>query len=393
MIRVAQVITRFTAGAGGVALQGALALDASRFEVTILTAPGGSLIESAQRAGLEVIGLQHMRPDISPRDDRAALHELTAHLRDRRFDVVHTHSSKAGALGRVAGRWAQTPCLVHTFHGFPFHPFQSRVRRAAYVAVERRLGRLTDFFLAVGIAVAADAVRLGIAPPDRIRAITSVMNHGVQRATRESRTRARALMGVPTEAKVVGTIGRIDYQKAPEDMAEAVARVQRRDAVFVWIGDGPLRGRLEKRIRQLHLEDHFLLLGERKDVADLLPGLDVFALASLYEGLPCALVEAMTCGVPVVATAVNAVPELVIPGRTGILVPAATPRLLAQGIAHLLANPAEAASMASAARRLVASGFDAQRLGRDLAEVYDRVLAGKESRREPVSPALALDAA
>jgi hypothetical protein len=135
MLRVAQVITRFIAGAGGVALRGAMALDPDVYSVTILSAPEGPLLAEAERAGFEVVRLAHMRPEINPLEDTRGLRELVAEFRKRRFDVVHTHSAKAGALGRIAAHRVGVPAIVHTFHGFPFHDFQAWPLRATYVEI------------------------------------------------------------------------------------------------------------------------------------------------------------------------------------------------------------------------------------------------------------------
>jgi glycosyltransferase involved in cell wall biosynthesis len=168
---------------------------------------------------------------------------------------------------------------------------------------------------------------------------------------------------------VVGTVGRLDFQKAPTDMLDAFKRLPH--AVhFVWIGGGPLHDKVARAVASSGLGDRFHLLGERRDVAALLPALDVFAMASLYEGLPCSVVEAMTCGIPVVATAVNAVPEVVVPGRTGLLVPPARPEQLARAIQHLLDRPDLGGRMASAARSNLGDRFDTNVLGRDLEETY-----------------------
>lgn len=376
MLRVAQVITRFIAGAGGVALRGALALDPARFAVTILSAPGGPLLAEAEQAGFEVVRLAHMRAEINPREDYRALGELLREMRARRFDVVHTHSSKAGALGRIAAHRAGVPAIVHTFHGFPFHSFQAWPLRTTYVQIEQRLGRITDRFLAVGGAVAADAVRLRIAPAERVRAIASAIDLDIPRLTTASRGAARRLLGLAEDTPVIGTVGRVAPQKAPVEMLAAFEAIGRRDAVFLWIGDGPLMSRMRRLVERRGLSDRFLLLGERSDVASLLPALDVFALASHYEGLPCSLVEAMTCGVPAVATAVNAVPEVVVPGRTGLLVPPREPTLLGRAIAYLLDHPQEAVRMAEAARGQLGDRFDPAVLGRDLEETYELALGG-----------------
>ncbi len=181
-------------------------------------------------------------------------------------------------------------------------------------------------------------------------------------------------MDLPDDALVVGTVGRLAPQKAPQDMVAAIASMDRSDVFCVWVGDGPMRQEVARLVERRKLADRFVFLGERRDVAALLPGFDVFALSSLYEGLPCSLVEAMTCGIPVVPTAVNAVPEVVVPGRTGLLVPAAAPDLLGRAVAYLLEHPAEGSRMAAAARVQLGDRFDPEVLGRDLAEIYEMAL-------------------
>lgn len=374
-IRVAQIVTKFLAGAGGITLRGALALDQDRFAVTIMSAGAGPLagplMEAAERAGLGVVRLEHMAPDLDPREDLKGIGELTAILRDGSFGLVHTHSAKAGGIGRLAARRAGVPAIVHSFHGFPFHEFQSAIRRRAYIAMERALGRFTDQFLTDGGQIAAEAVRLRIAPPERIRAIASpVDTDQISRLSPVTRAEARRRLGLSPKAQVVGSVGRLDYQKAPGDMVAALARMGRPDVRVVWIGDGPLRARVEAMTRRLGLADRFVLVGERADVPALLPAFDVFAMSSLYEGLPCAVVEAMTCGVPVVATAVNSVPEVVIPGKTGLLARPSDPGSLARAIGYLVDHPEEGTRMALAASAHLGDRFTGDALGRDLTEVY-----------------------
>jgi glycosyltransferase involved in cell wall biosynthesis len=325
------------------------------------------------------VRLRHLRPEINPLEDYRALHELIYELRLRKFDIVHTHSSKAGALGRIAADRVGVPGIVHTFHGFPFHSFQSWPLRTSYVQIERRLGRITDRFLGIGGAVAAEAIRLKIAPAERTRAVASAINVDVPRRTAVTRAAARTRLGLAEDAVVVGTVGRLAPQKAPQDMLAAFESLGRRDVKFLWIGDGPLMPEMRRLVAVKGLAERFQLLGERRDVLDLLPALDVFALASRYEGLPCSLVEALTCGIPSVATAVNAVPEVVIPGRTGLLVPPGEPTLLAKAIAYLLDHSSEADRMSAAARVEIGERFHPAVLGRDLEETYELAVGDTSS--------------
>lgn len=377
---MAVVVTRLQAGAGGVALRGALALDPQRHDVTIIVGDTDGVADSdgsgdhlqvhAAQAGLRVVSLPELVSQISPRRDTRALRLLTEHLIDAGYDVVHTHSAKAGALGRLAAERAGTPRVVHTFHGFPFHEFQSRARRAAYVGIERYLGRRTDVFLAIGGAVAAEAVRRGIAAPERVRVINPAINQSSVQASPAARAAARQRLGVPAGCHAVGTVGRVDYQKAPECFVDAIAALGRPDVYAVWIGDGPLRREMERRAGRRGLRGRFVCTGYRDDVPELLPGLDVFVMASRYEGLPCAVVEAMTAGLPVVATAVNSVPDVVLPGETGLLAGPGRPRQLTAAVRHMLDKPAEAARMASAGQRLIADRFTPEALGAVLGAAY-----------------------
>jgi glycosyltransferase involved in cell wall biosynthesis len=375
-VRVAQIVTSFTAGAGGITLRGTEGLDQDRYSTTIFAGEGGSLADRAEEAGFPVISVRHMSPArrIYPWLDAQGVRELASHLAAGQFDLVHTHSAKAGALGRIAARRVGVPAVVHSFHGFPFHEFQSPVVRGALLTIERRLARMTDYFLTDGTVVAAEAVRLKLAPPDRIRAIASPIDDGIVPVSDRSRRRARHLLGIPEDVKVVGTAARLDSQKAPLDMVEAIAALRRPDVYMVWVGDGNLRTKTERLIHRRRLDDRFILAGSRSDVSTLLPGFDVFAMSSLYEGLPCAVVEAMTSGVPVVATAVNSVPEIVVPGKTGLLARPGDPASLSRALAYVLDHPDEAARMAAAARLHVGDRFRPEVLGRDLTEAYEIAL-------------------
>lgn len=370
-LRVATVITRCQAGAGVVALRGLRALDPARFAVTLVAGSGDRLLDEAAAAGVPVTLEPTLRSPVAPADDVRALRRLTRVIGAGGFDVVHTHSAKAGTLGRLAARRAGVPRVVHTFHGLPFHEFQPAALRATYVAIERRLGRVTDVALCVGTGVAVEVVRRRLVPPDRVRTIGVTTDGPAVPRTDETRRAARRRLGLPEDARVVGAVGRLAHQKAPEHFLAALRTLHRSDVVGVWVGDGPER----ERIRDLADREsargvRLVLVGERADVAALLPAFDLFALSSRYEGLPVAVVEAMRCGVPVVATAVNAVPDLVVPGRTGTLVAPASPGQLGAALAHLLDHPDEATRMAETARSALGTRHTATSLGEALAEAY-----------------------
>ncbi len=373
-LRVATVVTRLQAGAGAVALRGALALDPAEYEVTLVVGrgdhSGDRLHEQARDGGIELICEPALCSPISPVDDLRALARLTALCRERDFDVVHTHSAKAGTVGRLAAHRAGVRRIVHTFHGFPFHDFQSGPRRSGYVHIERRLGRITDVALCVGTGVSVEAVRRGLVAPERVRTIGVPVDRTATEVTPDTRKLARRALGVPETGAVVGAVGRLAYQKAPEDFVAAMVALRRPDVTGVWIGGGELAEKIRPLAHRAVPGARVVLAGERADVPDLLPAFDVFALPSRYEGLPVAIVEAMVCGIPVVATAVNAVPDLVIPGETGLLVTPHRPDQLAAAVGYLLDRPEQAARMAAAARARVGERYEPRALADTLVSAY-----------------------
>ena len=370
-LRVVTIITRLEGGAGVLTLHGATALDPDRFRVTIVTGSGNHLLDQAAAAGLEVIMEPALRTPIDPRSDLLALRALGTLLRQRPFDVAHTHTSKAGVLGRMAARRAGVPRIVHTYHGFPFHEFQSHGRRGAYIAIERQLGRITDVALCVGTGVAVEAVRRRLVAPERIRTIGVAVEAAAGAGLPGARDRARRALGVPADATVIGAVGRLAFQKAPEDFLTMIDHLGRPGVVGVWVGGGELADHV-RRLAETKTAGCIVLAGERHDVPEILPAFDVFVLPSRYEGLPTAVVEAMVAGIPVVATAVNAVSDVVVPGETGLLVPPRRPDLAADAVGYLLDRPALAARMAVTARARLGERFGLPALRTALEDAYTR---------------------
>lgn len=379
-VNVAHIVTRCIAGAGGVAVRGAVSIDPARYRGTLVTGSGGPLLDEARAHGVEVVVIPELVSPISPRQDAVALARIIHVLRERHVDVVHTHSAKAGVLGRVAARRVGATRVVHTMHGFPFHEFQRPLTRATYVQIERSLSRITDAYLAIGTGVAVEMIRRGLARPEQIRTIGPAVDPPTVVTSAATRARARLLLGIPDDVLVVGTVGRMDYQKAPEILIEAVSRLRSR-AMLVWVGDGPLLEAAQQQVAALRLQSRILLLGNRTDVPTILPAFDVFAMASRFEGLPCVIVEAQQSGIPVVATAVNAVPDVVVPGESGLLVPAGRADLLAGALDHALANPHLTRQWVLNARTQLGARYAPETLGAVLDEVYSPKPAGALSTR------------
>ncbi len=382
-MKVLHVITRLEAGAGGNTLMSAIGMDMSRYEMWIAGGPGGPLWAQARRAGVHVVELPHLRRAVNAVDDTRTLIELVTLIRREHFAIVHVHSAKSGVLGRLAALLCRVPVVIYTLHGRdPWWPapdgaatqLSARLPDAsrAFLTVERLLRLATDRFVAVAPSVARDAVLARVATPGKVDVAASAVD--LDNIPFGPPSWVRGELGVPPSAPLIGTVGRLDAQKAPLDFVRMAAQVARRrpDACFVMVGDGELAGEVEELARNLGVS--VLLTGFRTDAAQLAAAFDVFVISSLYEGVGRALTEAMASGRPVVATAVDGVVDVVSPGATGLLAGAGDPGSLAEGVTWMLDHPDEATQMGVQARAVVRELFSASRMCSTLDAVYSAAL-------------------
>ncbi len=371
------VITRFIGGSGGNTLLSATGMDPDRYETWVASMPGGPLWQPAQEAGVHTVELAHMRERISPWHDLLACVELVRLIRRERFTVVHTHCSKAGLIGRVAARLAGTPVVVHTFHLFAAHDGLSRSRRMAYLVLDRCVRSLAHRYVAVAPRVAHEAVDNRLAPPGSVVVVPSAV--GLDDIPTDADPSVRDELGIPAGAPLVGTVGRIVAQKCPLDFVRmcALVRAERPDAHFVMVGDATLETaglEQETHAEARRLGVPVLFTGFRTDAPRVAAAFDVYVVPSLYEGLGRAVTEAMASGRPVVATAVNGVPDLVSPGATGLLAEPSDPESLARSVLWLLDHPDEAVRMGAAGRERVRSHFGTDVMCGALDELYGELL-------------------
>jgi glycosyltransferase involved in cell wall biosynthesis len=305
--------------------------------------------------------------------DARAIRALTALMRRWQPDIVHTHTTTAGGLGRIAGRRAKVGILVHTFHGHVLSGYLSGPQTKALVAAERYLARRTDALISVSSRVRDELLALGIGREDQWRVVPLGLELGDLLTGPAPSAPSRAALGLPPEGPLVGIVGRLVAIKDHETFLTMAARVaaEHPDAVFVVAGDGDLRGALEARARRL-LGDRVRFLGWATDLPVLYGALDIVVLTSRNEGTPVALIEAGAAGRPTVATDVGGVPEVVRDGETGFVEPAGDAAALAARVGLLLDDPERAAAMGRAAR---AHALERYGLERFLAE-WDTVLEG-----------------
>ncbi len=362
-------------------------LPRSRYEVHL--AAGQDYLDWVER-GKEFADEFFLFPDLyrSPRPlaDLRLMGQLTTFMREQKYDIVHTHNAKAGIIGRIAARRVQTAVILHTFHllswqdanalaGSPHHKLLTKTKEWFYFQLERYCASISDAIVTVSENNKKEAIAQKLAPAELFTNIYSgiEMNRFHVEISREDKCQS---LGLDANRPIIGMIGRLSPQKAPLDFVEAAQRVLqvKPEAQFLMVGDGPMAAEVHQAIGD---EQRIKVLGYRDDVPEIYAILDIFVLSSLWEGLGRALTEALSVGVPVAATAVNGIPELVIHGETGLLSPPRDPAHIAQNILWLLDHPEEAKVMSRRAQERIVPVFGAKQMINQIDALYERLLVAK----------------
>lgn len=296
-------------------------LDRDRYELYLFTAREGLLMDEALSiGGLTVHRSKHLKRPIDLPEDLLAVIEMVRFIKKNKIDIVHTHSSKAGILGRWAGTLAGVKTIMHTVHGWSFNDFQRPFLRGFYAGLERLNAKFTDTIIVVSDHDKQKGLDHKIGEGDKY----SLVRYGIDRAQFGIRDPSlRKELGIGESAVVIGTIACFKPQKATEDFVQLAYLTSQvlPSARFLVVGDGLLREKIEKLIAKFNLNGRVILAGWRKDIPRVLQAMDIFVLTSLWEGLPIAVLEAMASQVPVVATQTGGISEVITEGETGFLVP------------------------------------------------------------------------
>jgi len=358
-------------------------LDPARFDAQIIagpeTGPEGDIISEVRRRNIPLTILPGLvfRPD--PVNDFRALRGMQLLFQREKPHIVHTHSSKAGILGRWAARLAGVPVIVHTVHGWGHHPYQQVLMRNLYKFLERRTVVFTDKLIAVSSLNIEKGLRDGIGTADKYVTIHSSINlDDFTNVTVDAAALKRSL-GMDPQRPVVGTVGRFTPQKNPLDFVRVAARVRERipGAQFLFIGDGALRQETEKLRAELRLTEDMFLPGMRPDVPQILRCMDVFILTSLWEGLPRVIPQAMAAGLPVVANGVDGVCEVIDEGKNGFIIPPHNIELMADKILLLLSDGTLREHMGARGKTTAQQEFSVVEMVKKIEALYEELLSKK----------------
>jgi glycosyltransferase involved in cell wall biosynthesis len=337
----------------------------------------GDLEDLARDNGVPFVRVPGLGREIRPWSDVRVLWALYCAIREYAPHVVHTHTAKAGVLGRLAARLAGVPVTVHTFHGHVLRGYFGPIKTFLYRKIEKWLGFSSTVLVAVSEAVKSDLVALGVAPASKIRVVELGLPLQALKGVLP-RGGLRRQFAIPDDARLVGIVGRLAPIKDVGCFLRAAAIVARVDSHvhFAVVGDGELRAELEAHAEELGVRAVVHFYGWRRDMAALYGDLDIVVNSSRNEGTPVALIEALAAGRPVVATRVGGTPDVLRGGELGRLVPPADPEALAAAILATLGELDSAQRRAESARSLIFSKYSTDRLIADIDGLYRQLLAG-----------------
>ena len=390
MYTVCHIITKLElGGAQKITLRTMAHLDRSKyFPVLIVGGEAGELdVDATSILGRELYRVPSLVRAIRPLQDVKAFFSLTRLLRRIRPMIVHTHSSKAGIIGRWAARLAGVPVIVHSVHGFGFTPTQHPLLKRFLTLMERWASAYTQWVFTDSEANRQQGIALGLFTGDRSSMLPPGIDLQAIRAVRVNRDDKRHSLGLDPAKPLIGMVAPFKPQKSPLDFVRVASHVcrQRSDAHFVMVGDGELRQAVEEEILRLGLSQSITLTGWRRDVPEIMKCLDVFLLTSGWEGLPRVYLEALSCGVPAVGTCVDGAAEVVIDGVNGFLKEPGDVEGLADRVLWLLSHPEEAKVMG--ARGISFSEkFDCYEVVRQQEYRYEWLVANMQKDDLPHAP-------
>jgi len=390
-IRVLHIITRMiVGGAQENTLLSVVGLDAMpEYEVTLVSGIDrgreGELLSQA-RETTHLIVVPEMGRSINPFSDVIALVKLYRIIRAGRYHIVHTHSSKAGVLGRAAAWLARTPIIVHTLHSLVFHDYQPWIVNRSWWLIKKVFARITDYFISVSEVISEKAIAAGVDKPEKFRTVYSGMELDWFLNADFDAASVRQEFGIPPDAPVVGKIARLFPLKGHDQLMDAAPEIVKQvpNVRFLLIGDGILLEHLEERATGYGIRENFVFAGllPRERIPEMISAMDVVVHTSLREGLARVLPQALAMGKPCVAFDIDGAREVVITEKTGYLVDAFDSAGLAEGVVKLLKDEGLRNKFGRNGQKHVDPNFRAEKMVADISEVYQMLIARYRRRLE-----------
>jgi len=384
-IPILHIITRLiVGGAQENTMYTAAMLDKNLFNVEILSGPQtgseGSLIEEVRSRNILLTIMPDLLREISPFHDFTAYHNLATFMKTKSFTIVHTHSSKAGILGRFAARRAGVPIIIHTIHGWSFHEHLTTLKKLLFILLERTTANFTDILIVVTKRDIDKGLFYKIGKMNQYHLIRSAIQLEEFDPRIYNKMAIRNILGIPDEATVIGNVGRFSSQKNPLDWVRVAGEIGRKDpnTFFLLVGDGPLRPQVENQLIREEIFNRTILTGLRRDVPNMLSAMDIFLLTSLWEGLPRVIPQSMAMEIPIVANSVDGITEAITDGATGFLCYPGDKNQLVERCMQLVNNSRLRTTMGKQCRDYALSEFDLGVMINKITNLYENLLAEKK---------------
>lgn len=386
-IKVLQIITRLDKGGSAqVVLSIVTKLNKARFDLTLIS---GQIKEQDQEIlnllaneNIAYICVPELKREINIINDVKALFKIYSFIKKQGFDIVHTNTSKAGILGRWAARLAGVKIIVHTPHGHIFYGYFGWFKTQLFICLEKRTALITDRIITLTEIGKQEHIKYRIATPDKFIPIYNGIEIEKFRRLNIDRVKARQNFNIPQDVAVIGTVTRLDPVKGNKYLIASFPEVIK---VFptlkaIIAGDGSEREALQSEVKKLGISENVIFLGECKDISQILCLFDIFVLSSLMEGLGICLLEAQAQGLPVIATKVGGISEVVKDGVTGILVPPRDSNGLAQAIIKLLKDKTLREDMAERAKDWINERFSVEVMVKKVSDLYEQLIEEKQKK-------------
>lgn len=384
-VKILHIITRLDKGGSSEnTLLTASGLDKKRFDVTLIFGktndPDGQVKSALSNNEINYHIIPQLIREVNPWSDLIAFLKLYVIMKKENFNIVHTHTSKAGILGRWAAKLAGVKVIIHTPHGHIFYGYFGPIRNKLFILLERLTARITDKIITLTQRGKDEHIKFKISKADKFMPIYSGIELEKFIDANYDPVLARESLGISPNGPVIGTITRLEPVKGNIYLIEAIPHIIKIFPTLKVIiaGDGTQRKMIENRIEALSLTRNVVLLGATNEVSKVLSALDIFVLSPLNEGMGRCLLEAMAMSKPVIATSVGGISEIVEDNVTGLLVPPKDSRKLAKAIIYLLANKEKAVEMGQTARKRLNHNFSSKAMIDEISALYGILMEKKK---------------
>jgi len=379
-IKILHIITRLDSGGSSTnTIETVARLDKTKYDVTLISGrtfdPKGDILQNLQVKKIRYVFINNLIRPIHPWHDLIAFLKLIRVINKGKYDIVHTHTSKAGILGRWAARLAGVKHIVHTPHGHIFYGYFNPVVTRIFIIIERWTAAITQKIITLTKRGKEEHIQFKIAPPEKFIPIYSGIDIEELKRKSDDGLDIKKSWGFPLDAVVFGVVARLDPVKGIQYLVEAMVKVIKAfpNSRLLIVGDGTERQAIEDKICGLDLQNHIILTGHREDVAELLQAMDIFVLPSLNEGMGRVILEAMVYAKPVIATRTGGIPELVQDGVNGFLVTPAQSDELADAMIKCAVNPTLARQLGEHGKARVKDMFSLDIMVKKIEQLYNEL--------------------